>query len=362
MTSGKTPDLPITAESIAKIIGGRVQGDGSVEITGISGLRGARKGDLSFVAEKRYLKQAAETKASVLLISEKLDFPANTVPALIIVPNVEATLERLAALFVPPQAPRPTGISASATINPAAKLGKDVAVGSHSVVEQDATVGDGTIIGPQVFIGAGASVGRNCQISPGVKILHHCCIGDGVILHPGVIIGGDGFGYYQKNGIHEKIPQLGNVVIEDDVEIGSNTTVDRARFGATRIGRGTKIDNLVMVAHNVQIGENCVVTGQCGIAGSTEIGNYVMIGAQCGIIGHISIGDGAQIAARSGIHRDVPPGALMMGMPAEPRDRASRQLMSVRKLPNLIISVRALRKKLNQLCEAMGIEKTTEDD
>ena len=352
----------LTAAQVAEHVGGRTEGDPAARITGLAGLRAAHPGELTFLADRKHSRLLAETRASVLMIPEQMDLPPGCkASACIRVPDIDAALDRVARLLAPPEAPRTEGIHPAAVLGRLVALGRNVSIGPCCVIEDRVTIGDDATICGQVFIGHGASIGAGTRLHSGVKIGHGCEIGSRVILHPGVVIGGDGFGFVLKGQHHEKIPQLGTVVIEDDVEIGSNTTVDRARFGATRIGRGTKIDNLVMIAHNVQVGQHCIITAQCGIAGSTVIGDYVMIGAQTGIVGHISIGDRAKIGAGSGITKDIPADAAVLGAPAEPRERAVRSMIAIRKLPNLIEELRGLRKKVRQLCEKCGIEETTKN-
>ncbi len=350
----KTNGVEIAAGDLAEALGGVLaKGDSAVNISGIAGLRGAGPGELSFVSDKKHAHIAAETRASALIVPQHVHLPTGcTTPVLIRVPHIEAALDRATALFAPPEPPPAEGVHPSAQVGRHVVLGENVSIGPCAVVEDHVHIGDNTTIGAQVFLGYRSIVGSNTRLCAGVKIRHRCRVGDRVVIHPGVVLGGDGFGYTLQGREHKKIPQIGIVVIEDDVEIGSNTTIDRARFGATRIGRGTKIDNLVMIAHNVQVGQHCIITGQCGIAGSTELGDYVMLGAQAGLIGHIRIGDKAMVGARSGVAKDVPPGAAVMGALAEPRQNAARSMIAAKKLPNLIRTVRALGKKVNQLAQA----------
>ncbi|MFH1731542.1 MAG: UDP-3-O-(3-hydroxymyristoyl)glucosamine N-acyltransferase [Planctomycetota bacterium] len=354
----------LTAGSLAESVGGVVaEGDASVSITGLSGLMGARPGDVSFVASRKYAREAADSAASALLAPEGLELSPGCKPAALIrVRDIEDALERAAELLAPPPPPRPEGIHPSAIIGRNVVMGENVAVGPCAVIEEDARVGDNATVGAQAFIGRGAIVGSNTRLSPGVVIGYGCELGSNVILHSGVVIGGDGFGFTFKDGRHEKIPQAGKVVIGDDVEIGSNTTVDRARFGATRIGRGTKIDDLVMIAHNVQIGEHCIIVAQSGIAGSTVVGDYVMLGARAGVTGHVRIGARAQVGGRAGVTKDVPADAKMLGFPAGPYERVRRQWIAVRKLPELIQTVRELEQKVARLCETGESEETSKDN
>ena len=339
----------VTLDAAAEAAGGRVEGDGSLLVSGIAALRHARAGELSFVAEERYAKQAAATEASAVIAPDGLDLPEGCPPNRVRVPDVQAALLRLAHLFALPEPPPASGVHPAAVVGSAVELAPDASVGPCAVIEDGAVIAAGAVIGPHVFIGRGARIGAQTRLGAGVKIASRCRVGARCVLHPGVVIGGDGFGFYFADGVHNKIPQIGTVVIEDDVEIGSNTTVDRARFGETRIGRGTKIDNLVMIAHNVHVGCHCILTGQVGVAGSTTIGNYVMVGAQAGIIGHIEIGDGTKIGGQSGVNNDLPPGSTVLGVPARPHRDAARAMIAATRLPETVRSIRDLRRELDEL-------------
>lgn len=356
--------MPTTAGEVARAFDGTLlRGDASVEITGFSGLAGAKPGDLSFVASKKYAASAAESAASALIVPEGIELPPECRPAAVIqVADIDATLVQAGTLFAPPQPPRYDGVHPSAVIGDNVRLGANVSIGPCAVIENDVRIGENSTIGAQVFIGHDASIGPNTRLFPGVKVCHCCEIGSNAILHPGVVIGGDGFGFVFTGQGHQKIPQIGTVIIGNDVEIGSNTTIDRARFGATRIGNGTKIDNHVMIAHNVQIGEHCILVAQTGISGSTIVGNGVMLGARAATVGHIRIGDGAQIAAGAGVTKDIPAGATVMGIPAGPYEHVRRQWVGVRKLPDLIRTVKELGEKVKRLCEAAGREETSKDN
>jgi len=345
----------MTVGSVAEAVGGAVAaGDASAALTDMAGLRVAGPGDLSLVGDKKYARIAAGTQATALLAPEGFEVPETCGAAIIRVPQFEAAMLKAAQLFALPEPPRVEGVHPSAAVSPDAVLGGHVSVGPCAVVEAEAHVGDEATVGPQAFVGFGSVIGAGTRLGAGVTICHHCEVGRNVILHPGVVIGGDGFGYVFKGRGHEKIPQLGRVVIEDDVEIGSNTTVDRARFGATRIGCGTKIDNLVMIAHNVQIGRHCILTGQCGIAGSTVLGDYVMLGAQSGLVGHIQVGDKARVAAQAGVSKDIAAGMTVLGAPADRQDRAARRFAVLRRLPELAQTVKELAKEVGRLSEARG--------
>ena len=356
--------MPTTAGEVASALNGTLlRGDAAVEITGFAGLAGARPGDLSFVGSKKYANSAAASAASALIVPEGLELPPEcSVSAVIQVADIEATLMRAGTLFAPPQPPRYDGVHPSAVIGDNVDLGANVSVGPCAVIEDNVRIGDNSTIAAQVFVGHGASVGPGARLSAGVKICHGCEIGSNAVLHPGVVIGGDGFGFVFTGQGHRKIPQIGTVIVGDDVEIGSNTTIDRARFGATRIGDGTKIDNHVMIAHNVQIGAHCILVAQTGISGSTVIGNGVLLGARSATVGHIHIGDGAQIAAGSGVTKDLPAGAVVMGIPAGPHEHVRRQWVGVRKLPDLIRTVKELGDRVKRLCENAVSEKTSKDN
>lgn len=341
----------LTAADVAKAISGTVvRGDPAFPIAGVSGLRGAGPSDISFIADRQYVRVAAETRAAALVAPEGLELPdTGAATVLIRVRDMDAAMSRLTELFAPPEPPPPPGVHPAAVVGRNVSMGAGVSVGACAVIEDDVRIGDGTIIGALVFLGRGAVLGCHATIHPRVTICGGCRIGNNVVLHSGVVVGGHGFGYVFRDGRHQRVRQIGTVVIEDDVEIGSNTTIDRARFGATRIGRGTKIDNLVMIAHNVQVGEHCIITGQCGIAGSAVLGNYVTLGAKAGLADHVKMGDGSVAAGRSGVSKDVPPGGAVMGMPAEPVQLGRRRVAAVRKLPELIETVRDLRKKVDRL-------------
>jgi len=344
VSSGPT----VTAGRVAESVGGRVEGDPDAPITGVSGLRGARPGDLSFVSDRKYARLAAGSAATAVLVPEGLELPGGC-PAAIRVADLTEALDRVTQLFRPPEPPGVPGVHPAAVLGEDVELGENVSVGACAVIEPGTRVGGGSVIGAQVYVGHGAVIGADTRLFPGVHVGRRCRVGSRCILHPGVVIGSDGFGYVFHGGRHQKVPQIGVVVIEDDVEIGSNTTIDRARFGATRVGRGTKIDNLVMIAHNVQIGQHCVITGQVGIAGSASIGDYVLLGARTGIVGHVHVADGAHVAAGAGITKDLAPGARVKGIPAEPVGQVNRRMAAARKLPGLLQRVRDLEGRVDAL-------------
>ena len=334
----------MTAAEIAELVGGRVLGDTSRQVHGANSLDEAREGDLCFVRSPKYYLQLRQTRASVVLVAEPV---ADVSPVCVVVDNPEGAFLRVLRHFLNRMAPpEPAGIHPAAWIHPEAVLEEGVSAGPFVCVEAGARIGQGTRLGAGVYVGAGARVGRDCLVYPNVVVRDGVQIGDRCVLHPGACIGGDGFGFVPYEGRWEKVPQTGTVLIGDDVEIGCNSAVDRATFGATRIGSGTKIDNLVQIGHNVEIGEHCVIAGMVGISGSVKIGSNVRIGAAAGITGHITIGDGASIGARSGVAHSVPPGGAVSGFPAVEHSLSRRIMVSQARLPELLRRVRDIERHL----------------
>jgi len=256
---------------------------------------------------------------------------------------------RLARAFQAELPMRPRGVHPNAVVDPSARIGQDVSIGACAVVEKDASIADGVTLCPGVFVGVGASVGEGSYLFPNVIVLHAVLLGRRVIVHSGTVLGSDGFGYLQRDGLHEKVPQLGKVVVDDDVEIGANVCIDRATLGETRIGKGVKIDNLVHIAHNVVIGAGALIIAQVGIAGSTRVGERAILAGQAGINGHIEIGAGARIAAQAGVFGDVPAGADYLGWPARPRGEAMRRYALVERLPQMQERLKELERKMRAL-------------
>ncbi len=307
--------MKITVRQLADRLGLAFEGDGSVEITGVSSLDKAEEGDLVFFAQAKFRPSLKGTRSSagILPAGEPLD----DVPlkAVLRAENPHLAFIRAIDLIVPARRPAP-GIHPGAFVSPTARLSESVSIGAMSFIGEDVEIGPGTVVFPLVSIYEGARVGAECRLHSGVSLREDVRLGDRVILHNGVQIGGDGFGYVKgPDGTHIKIPQLGTVVIEDDVEIGANSTVDRAALGATVIRRGTKIDNLVTVAHNVEVGENAILIAQVGIGGSSKIGRGVILSGQVGIPDHIEVGDGVIVAAKTGVTKNIPAGEIVAGIP-----------------------------------------------
>lgn len=322
-------------------------GDSQVRITGVNGIEEAQPGDLCFVRDARYLPHLRCTRAAAVLIAEPFD---ECPLPMILVPEPDIAFARIVRECVGKDTPRhPKGIHETAIIGENVVLGEEVAIGAHS------HVGDGCRIDGRVVIYAGVYIGHDCQIGedtiiyPNVTIRESTEVGKRCVLHAGAAIGSDGFGFVPLDGAWAKIPQVGRVIIGDDVEFGSNSAIDRATFGATRIGRGTKIDNLVQIGHNVVIGDHCVIAGMAGIAGSTTIGHNVRIGPGAAINGHITIGDGATIGGRSGVPKSIEAGRIVSGNPAKDHSLERRVLVAQQRLPELLRRVRQLERQIQEL-------------
>jgi len=335
-------------EKLVKKLGGVLEGDGSVEVMGVAGLEEATSTDLTFLANQKYASRVAETNAAAILVPTSWDRPASC--ALIRIENSDQAFSKAAELFYENPPPPAIGVHPTAVIDESVQLGKNVSVGAHCVIEAGVVIGDNTIISANGYVGFKTKIGANCFFYPLVSIREFGQIGDRVILHNGAVIGSDGFGYaVQKDGTRTKIPQLGIVVIEDDVEVGANVVIDRARFGKTKIGKGTKIDNLVQIAHNVIVGEHSVLCGQAGIAGSTTLGSRVILAGQCGISGHLTVSDGAIVGAQAGVMKDVPEKAFVIGSPALPHLQFKKTVANTLLLPKLKDRVKQLEIRLSKL-------------
>jgi len=337
-------------KDLAAAIGGDVAGDGERFIRGVNGVGEAGPEDASFVANPRYLPLLKNTRAGAVVVGKDVEAAGVT---LIKVDAPYVAFMKIVVLFAPPPSV-PQGVSPSAFVHASARLGADVGLGPFAVVDAGAVVGDRTTIGAGSYVGRDARVGSDTLLYANVTLRERVRIGDRCIFHPGVVIGSDGFGFATQDDIHHKIPQIGTVVIEDDVEIGANTTVDRGTLGETRIGRGSKLDNLIQIAHNVQIGEGTLIAAQTGISGSTKVGNYCVFAGQVGVVGHITIGDRAILAAQAGVAKSVPPGATYWGFPARPIMEVKRDEARIKMLEKLFARVRALEHELELLKKEKG--------
>jgi UDP-3-O-[3-hydroxymyristoyl] glucosamine N-acyltransferase len=341
--------MSIRLDTILRIIGSDTPSNfENIEVKGVAALEDAGPDEICFLSNPRYAKFLETTLARVVIVSKDTRVPSNCIP--LVVPDPYFAFLQLLEFFNS----RSTlsiaeGIHQYAEIHLGAHLGKDVSIGAFAVVGANVSIGDKTVIGPGSVILEGSRVGNGCLFYPRVTIMDGCTIGDRVILHSGVVIGSDGFGFVPHGDHYYKIPQIGTVTIHDDVEIGANSCVDRAAFGATIVGKGTKIDNLVQIAHNVHIGENSVIASQVGISGSTSIGNWVKMGGQAGFAGHIKVGDKASIGGQAGVTKDVPSGETISGYPAMNHMLAMRLEAAMRSLPDLIKKVKAQEKKIEEL-------------
>lgn len=340
--------MPLTAADIARHLQGEVLGDASVVLTGFAPAEKAKAGDLTFAENEDYFHQAERSAASAILVDSRFSASAKV---LIRVSNARVAFAKVLPLFFPPPQFKP-GIHPSAVVAASAQVDPSVYIGPLCSVGERVEIGPGTVLESGVHIGADCQLGAGVHIYPNVTLYARSQLGKGVTIHAGTVIGSDGFGYVFDQDQHQKVPQVGNVVIGDDVEIGANVTVDRGTLGSTVIGQGSKIDNLVQIAHNVRLGEHCILVSQVGIAGSTQLGNHVILGGQVGIAGHLHIGDKVTVAAQSGVMHDIPAGEKWFGAPAQPDRKTKRQLIAMQQLPELIRRVRELEAALARATKA----------
>lgn len=343
-------DCMRTSAQIAEIVGGELVGPGDLLVTGVASLALAGKSDVSFLGDRRYRPQVLPSSAAVVLIPRtEFDEPPPAGRAWVKCADPAAAFAGLVPLFVAPPLQYPAGIHPSAVVDPTAVVAPSAHVGPLAVIEADARIGADTVIGGGVYIGQGTTVGDACLIYPNVTIRERMRLGNRVIIHCGTVIGSDGFGYEQTPTGHRKVPQVGFVQIDDDVEIGAQVAVDRARFGKTWIKRGVKIDNLVQIAHNVVIGEHALIIAQVGISGSTSIGAGSVLAGQAGVAGHISVGAGTVLGGRGGIIKDTPPGSQLMGMPAVDKREYVKQITAYRGVERCRKEIDALKAEIAEL-------------
>ncbi|MBD5239104.1 MAG: UDP-3-O-(3-hydroxymyristoyl)glucosamine N-acyltransferase [Bacteroidales bacterium] len=342
--------MEFSAQQIAQLIGGTVEGNPDVMLSAFDKIESAGPKALTFLSNPKYAHYVPESRAGAILVSTEFQLTEPTNATLIRVAEPYAALAQLMTLVDQLTNPQPTGIEEPSFIAPGVEIPEEAYIGAFAYIGQGAKLGKGVKIYPQAYVGPGVTIGDGTIIYAGVKIYRGCQIGSNCILHSGAVIGADGFGHAPNpDGTYSKIPQMGRVVIADNVEIGANTTVDRATMGQTFIGRGTKLDNLIQVAHNVEIGENTVMAAQVGIAGSTKIGSNCMFGGQVGIAGHISIGNHVNVGAQSGMHSNAADGSTLMGSPVLPARQWMRQQAQLTRVGDLIVKVRELEKKIKEL-------------
>ena len=335
-----------TVKELAQFLGGTVIGDENREISDVKGLAEAGSDDISFAVEP-YTEYLPQVHAGAV-ITEK-EYPAGN-NTLVLVENPRLAFSKLLELFHPRQSVQ-KGMHSTAVVDESAKIGENTAVMAYAVIGKNVNIGAGSVIYPYVFIGDNVTIGANAAIYPGAVIMENTVMGDNAVIRAHAVIGGEGFGFATKDGRHTRIPQIGNVTIGDDVEIGACTTIDNGTLGSTKVGRGTKIDNLVHLGHNVEIGEDCFVIAQTGIAGSTKVGNHVTFAGQTGCTGHITIGDNVTFAGKSGIVGNVASNTINAGFPARPHIEWSRTQVYIKKLPDLAKTVKALEKRIAELEE-----------
>lgn len=342
----KYTSMKFTAEQIAAVLEGTVVGDKNIEVSNLSKIEEGKKGTLSFLANPKYTKYIYQTEASIVIVDKKFEPEKEINCTLIKVEDPYLSFTQLLEMYNEAKMSK-TGISSSASIAESAKIGQNVYIGEFVVISDNAVIGDGCKIYPQSFVGENTKLGNGCTLFSGSKIYHDCIIGNECTFHSGVIIGSDGFGFAPQNETDfRKIPQIGNVIIEDRVEVGSNTTIDRATLGSTIIRKGVKLDNLIQVGHNVEIGSNTVIAAQSGISGSCKIGENCMIGGQVGIAGHLTIGNGVMIAAQSGIGSNIPDGKIVQGSPAFDIAPYKRSYVYFRRLPDTMKRLEDLEKQV----------------
>jgi UDP-3-O-[3-hydroxymyristoyl] glucosamine N-acyltransferase len=350
--------MQFTAKQIAELIKGNIEGDPDVAVSSFGKLEEATEGQLAFLANPKYEEFLYTTKASVIIINTSLEIEQKINATLIRVPDAYSSFAVILTAYSEMARANLTGIQQPSFVAPSAKIGENVFVGAFAYLGNNVKIGNNVKLYPQVYLGDNVTVGDDSILYPGVKIHHDCIIGKSVCIHAGCVIGGDGFGYApQADGSFKKIPQIGNVVVENNVEIGANTTIDRSTLGSTIIKSGAKLDNLIQIAHNVEIGMNTVIAAQSGVSGSTKIGNNVMIGGQAGIVGHILIADGTKINAQSGVAKSIKiPNTAVTGSPAYDYGHALRSQILSRNLPELEKRIKQLEQTIEQLKKEKVVE------
>ncbi len=338
--------MEFSLEEIARRVGGEVRGDNRVRIRGVAPINSAAKGDITFISNPKYVKALKTTEASAVIVPPGISDDSKN---LIVSENSYLAFARTIEMVYGPKARPSCGVSGEARIHASAKIGRGVNVFPGVFIEQGVSIGDGCDLYPGVYVGKGSAIGSDCRLFPNVAIMDGCMIGSRVLIHAGAVIGSDGFGFAREGQVQHKIQQIGNVVVEDDVEIGSNCCIDRAVLGSTVIGRGTKMDNLIQIGHNVVIGPNCTIVAQVGVSGSTKIGSNTVIAGQVGITGHIEIGDNVEIGAKSGVINSIPSNEKYLGIPAAPISTARKTYALFYDLPEMRRELSRLRRELDAL-------------
>lgn len=342
--------MQFSASQIALIINGRIEGDPNASVTSFGKIEEAKTDQLAFLANPKYEEHLYSTQASIIIINDSLQLKQPVTSTLIRVPDAYSAFAALLSKYQEMLTQQMKGIQQPSYISKTASYGENVFIGAFAYLGENVSIGNNSKIYPNAFLGANVTIGNNTIIHSGVKIYKECIIGNSVTIHAGTVVGSDGFGFApQPDGSFKKVPQIGNVIIEDNVEIGANTTIDRATIGSTIIKAGAKLDNLIQIAHNVEVGNNTVIAAQAGVSGSTKLGSNVMIGGQAGVVGHLEIGDGAKINAQSGVSKSIEPGKAVTGSPAHDYTAALRSQALSRNLPELEKRIKQLELLVKQL-------------
>jgi UDP-3-O-[3-hydroxymyristoyl] glucosamine N-acyltransferase len=332
------------ADEIAELVGGELSGDGAVEVSDIKDIKEAGPGDLAFILNPKFASMMEGSRAACIVVPPEVRSSGVTI---IKTKNPSLAFCKIVDNLMPGRIPHPKGIHPTAVVGERVSLGKNVGLGPYVVIQDDAVIGDNTVIYPFTYVGNRSKIGRDSIIYSNVSIREDIKIGSRVIIHAGTVVGSDGFGFDSSTGMHVKIPQIGDVIIEDDCEIGACVTIDRAKFSHTKIGRGSKIDNLVQIAHNVEMGQGCIVVAQCGISGSTVLGNGVVMGGQVGLVDHIKLGDRVMVGAQAGVTKSFPPNTIIVGSPAKPIMETKRIVAVTDMLPDLYKRIIKIEKHLD---------------
>ena len=338
--------MGLKLRELAERLGGRLRGDGEVEIVGVGPIETAGPGEITFLANPKYVSHASETKASALIVSPQMgELKGN----LLISTNPYLAFARAVGLLVDTKRARRPGIHLTAVIADDVSLGKDVEIGAHVVIEEGAVIGDGVRLMANAYVGPGVRIGKDTVVHPNASVYREVKVGRGCIIHSGVVLGSDGFGWAPNGRHYEGIPQVGTTVIGDDVSIGAGSVINRGGLGDTTIGSGTKVDSLVIISHNVEVGEDCLFVSQVGISGSVKIGHHVTFGGQVGVTGHLKIGDNVQVAAQAGVSHDLAPNKTYLGAPARPIKEMRKAFAAFNKLPDLRKEIRHVQKRMAEL-------------
>lgn len=351
-------EFRFTLDEVTEIVGeGRHDGVSDITVTGIASLETATLGDLSFLGNRKYQKQVATCRASLILLPESYKGNPRPDQTFLFVPSPSLALAKICGRIERKHWPKPApSIHPTAIVDPTAVVDPRAHIGPYCLIGPGSSVGPATVLDSYVVLGHDVSIGSRCWLSSRVNVTNGCRLGNRIRLQSGVVVGSDGYGYEHFEGQHRRLPQIGNVIIEDDVDIGANTTIDRARFGVTRIGEGTKIDNLVQIAHNVIIGKHCLVVAQAGISGSTVLQDHVIIGGQAGAVGHITIGAGSIVGAQAGVINNLAPGSKVLSTPAYPITESYRVEILQRHLPDLFKRVKVVEKQFQSVSEILARE------